>query len=70
MRRVDPTRRNLATEVEWRHHGYVLMIDTVRSGGRRSFYNVFDPDERFIGEADSLREGAKLIEELQRIGRD
>lgn len=65
MHKVDVNGRNWATEVEWRHHGYVVKINTVLSGGRSVLYDIFGPDDAVVGSARSLREAAEAIEEHQ-----
>jgi hypothetical protein len=66
MHRVDPSGLRLATEVEYRHHGYVAKIDTVSSGGRRCSYDIFAPDSTNVGSARSLREAAEVIDQHRR----
>lgn len=66
MHRVDLSGLNLATEVEYRHHGFTVKIDTVRSGGQHCVYDVFAPDDSYVGGAPSLREAAQMIEEVER----
>ncbi len=70
MRKVDLSGMNLATEIEWRHHGYVVKIDTVRSGGRRCSYDIFSPDDSYVGGAASLREAADFIGQERLISLD
>ena len=61
MHRIDPTGNNLASDIYWSYRGFTASIDTVRSGHRTLYYDVWDPDEKYLGEARSLREVAALI---------
>lgn len=63
MHKVDPTGRNWAAEIEYRHHGYVVKIDTVLSGGWNVYYDIFGPDDAHVGGVRSLREAAEVIDE-------
>lgn len=65
MHKVDVNGRNWATDIEWRHHGYVVKINTVLSGSRWIFYDIFAPDDTHVGRARSLREAAEIIEEVE-----
>lgn len=68
MHRVDPTGRNWAAEIEYRHHGYVVKIDTVLSGGRNVYYDIFGPDDALVGSVRSLREAAEVIKQVRNTG--
>lgn len=68
MHKVDPTGRNWATEIEWRHCGYVVKLNTVLSGGRAVLYDIFGPDDAHVGSVRSLREAAEVIKQVRNTG--
>ena len=63
MRRIDHTGNNLASDIYWSYRGFTASIDTVRSGHRTLYYDVWDAAEQYIGEARSLRAAEELIRE-------